>query len=73
MLNKIDNIVDAEHDDKLREAFLTTYLKEEDAFSKGISVDDLADDYNQTLGAGANSTQFKWKAETKAADDDDDA
>ena len=65
MLNKIDNIVDAEHDDELREAFLTTYLKEEDAFSKGISVDDLADDFNQTLGAGANSTQFKGKDDSQ--------
>ena len=72
MLNKIDNIVDAEHDDELREAFLTTYLKEEDAFSKGISVDDLADDFNQTLGAEANSTQFKWKADPQAAAADDD-
>jgi hypothetical protein len=72
LLNKIENIVEAEHDEELREAFLTTYLKEEDAFSKGISVEDLADDFNQTLGAGANSTQFKWKADPQPAADDDD-
>ncbi len=70
ILNKIDKIVEAEHDDKLRKAFLTTYLKEEDASSKGILVEDLADDFDQTLGAGANSTKFRWKADDN--DDDDD-
>jgi hypothetical protein len=43
----------------LREAFLNTYLIEEDAFSKGVSVKDLEVNFNQTLGAGANSTKFK--------------
>jgi hypothetical protein len=67
LMNKIDNIIDAEGDDELHNAFLTTYLKEEDAFSKGISVDDLADDFDQTLGANANSTHVKWKASVDVA------
>jgi hypothetical protein len=72
LLNKINNIVEAEHDEELRHAFLATYLKEEDAFCKGVSVEDLADDFNHTLGAGANSTQFKGKADSQPAADDDD-
>jgi hypothetical protein len=75
LMNKIDNIVNAEGDDELHNTFLTTYLKEEDAFSKGISVDDLADDFDQTLSANANSTHVKWKASVDVAgsgDDDDD-
>ena len=70
-MNKIDTIIDTEGDDELHEAFLTTYLKEEDAFSKGISVDDLADDFNQTLGASANSTHVKWKTNVDDAGDEE--
>jgi hypothetical protein len=72
LMHKIENIVDAEHNDELREAFLNMYLMEEDAFSKGVSVEDLEVDFNQTLGAGANSTKFKWNPKPKAAEIDDD-
>jgi hypothetical protein len=71
-MHTIENIVDAEHNDELREAFLNTYLMEEDAFSKGVSVEDLEVDFNQTLGAGANSTKFKWNPKPKAAEIDND-
>jgi hypothetical protein len=72
LMNKIDNIVYTEDDGELHDAFLTTFLKEEDAFSKGISVDDLADDFNQTLGASANSTHVKWKTSVEVTGDDVD-
>ena len=73
MMHKIDNIVDTEGDGELHDAFLNTYLKEEDAFSKGISVDDLTNDFNafnQASGASANSTRVKFDTNVDAVGDD---
>jgi hypothetical protein len=74
LVAKIDNIIETEamNDPDMLKELLTMYMMEEDAFSQGISMQDLTNRFNSNLGASSDMNSTKHGENLKDGDDEDE-
>ena len=74
LIAKIDNIIEtkATNDPDMFQELLAMYMMEEDAFSQGISMQDLTNKFNSNLGASSDMNSTKHGQNLRNDDEDDD-